>query len=484
VTTVGDAGGPVGADRMHRYDPGIDGFAAEVFRYSRRRASEDLGGIVLGHPRPPSELDEQAGATITEDGIGAMEALRVFTEVLEPACLSVDFSRYFSFVPAAPTEAAILADLVVSACSIYAGSWLEGAGAVWAENQALRWLADLAGLPEGAGGCFVSGGTAGNLSALVAARHAHRTAIAGVDPANSTHLRSNSDHQCVEFRPTGGRWTVVTGATAHSSVATAAAVMDVDLVTVAGERLTGPALAPVLAELGDRVFAVAATAGSTNLGLVDELGTVATACAEAGVWLHVDAAYGGAALAAPSARPRFEGIERADSLIIDPHKWLFAPFDSCALLYRQPELARRCHAQHASYLEILNQSGDWNPSDFAVHLSRRARGIPFWLSLAAYGTRAYADAVEGCLAVAREGARLVAEADHLDLLRPPELSIVAFRRIGWAVADYQAWSRRMLASGQALVVPSRHEGETILRLCVVNPRTTVDDLALVVDSLR
>ncbi|MGH9118206.1 MAG: pyridoxal phosphate-dependent decarboxylase family protein [Acidimicrobiales bacterium] len=442
---------------MHRYDPGIDGFAAEVFRWSRQRASEDLGGIALGHPRPPSELDAVAGSTITEDGVGAAEALRIFTEVLEPACLSVDFSRYLAFVPAAPTEVSILADLVVSACSIYAGSWLEGAGAVWAENQALRWLADLAGLPGDAGGCFVSGGTAGNLSALVAARHT----------ANST-----------------GRWALVTGETAHSSMAAAAAVMDVELVVVPGERLTGPALAPVLAELGDRVFAVAATAGSTNLGLIDELDSVAAACAEAGVWLHVDAAYGGAALAAPSARPRFAGVERADSLIVDPHKWLFAPFDSCALLYRRPELARRCHAQHASYLDILNESGDWNPSDFAVHLSRRARGVPFWLSLAAHGTRAYADAVEGCLAVARSGASLVAEAGHLEPLGEPELSIVAFRRVGWAAADYQDWSRRMLASGRALVVPSEHDGAPILRLCIVNPRTTVADVALVIDSLR
>jgi glutamate/tyrosine decarboxylase-like PLP-dependent enzyme len=450
---------------MHRFVPDIDEFAADVFRFARGRASEDFGGIVLGHPAPPDELAERAGPTITEDGLGAHEALRIFTEVLEPACLSVDHARYLAFVPAAPTEVSILADLVVSACSIYGGSWLEGAGAVWAENQALAWLADLAGLPDGAGGCFVSGGTAGNLSALVTARHDRRSRDGAATP------------------PTG-RWAVVTGETAHSSMAAAAAVMDVDLVVVPGERLTGAALAPVLAELGGRAVAVAATAGSTNLGLVDELDSVAVACSEAGVWFHVDGAYGGAALAARSARSRFAGIERADSFIIDPHKWLFAPFDSCALLYREPERARRCHAQHASYLEILNEGGDWNPSDYAVHLSRRARGLPFWLSLAAHGTRAYADAVEGCLAVARDGARLVGEAEHLELLGPPDLSIVAFSRVGWAEADYRDWSRRMLASGQALIVPSTHAGRPILRLCVVNPRTTVDDVALVIDSLR
>ena len=99
-------------------------------------------------------------------------------------------------------------------------------------------------------------------------------------------------------------------------------------------------------------------------------------CADAGVWLHVDGAYGLAALAAPSVRHRFAGIERADSLIVDPHKWLFAPFDACAVLYRDPSVAKAAHSQHGAYLEVLNESGDWNPSDYAVHLSRRARGLP------------------------------------------------------------------------------------------------------------
>ena len=135
-----------GADRMHRYDPGIDGFAAEVIRGRRgsgRRRIWAASPSATRARRPSSTPWPEPRSPRTESG--AAEALRVFTDVLEPACLSVDFSRYLAFVPAAPTEVSILADLVVSACSIYGGSWLEGAGAVWAENQALRWLADLAG---------------------------------------------------------------------------------------------------------------------------------------------------------------------------------------------------------------------------------------------------------------------------------------------------------------------------------------------------
>lgn len=449
---------------MHRWADTIDAFAAGAFAFSRRRAALDLegGGVHLGRTAPPGALDAAAGPTVTEDGLGATEVLRRFTEVLEPACLSVDFPRYFAFIPSAPTEVSIIADMVVSACSIYAGSWLEGAGAVWAENEALAWLASLAGLPGSAGGCFVSGGTMGNLSALVAARAAASAARDGDNPP---------------------RWAVVAGAGAHASVHTCTQVMGTDLLLVGGDRLTGEALRPVLDDAGDRAFAVVATAGTTNAGMVDDLVSVTEVCREAGVWLHVDAAYGGAALAAPSARARFAGIEQADSLIVDPHKWLFAPFDCCALLYRRPELARAAHTQHASYLDPLTSSGDWNPSDYAVHLSRRARGLPFWFSLAAYGTTAYTAAVEACLALARAAAQLVREAPHLELALDPELSVVVFRRVGWMPADYRAFSERLLLSGVAFVVPTAHAGETMLRICIVNPRTTVDDLRALVHAL-
>lgn len=446
---------------MHSYHPGLDAFAAEVVEFARRRMSADAQGLPLGHPRPPAELDAAAGVTITEEGIGAREVLRLFRDVLEPACLSSDHHRYMAFVPAAPSEVSILADLVVSACSIYAGSWLEGAGAVWAENQVLRWLADLAGLPAGAGGVFVSGGTLGNLSALVAAR------------ATAAATRSE--------RP--GRWALVVGESAHSSIEAAAGVMDVELVTVPGERLTGEALGPVLAGVADRAFAVVATAGSTNLGLVDDLASVAEVCRRHGTWLHVDGAYGGAALAAPSARHRFAGIEHADSFIVDPHKWLFAPFDACALLYRDPSLAKACHAQHADYLEVL-YGAEWNPSDYAVHLSRRARGLPLWFSLAAYGARAYADAVETCLRTAREAAALVRAAPHVDLVLEPELSVVVLRRPGWTAEDYRAWSLALLRRGDGFVVPSSHAGEPVLRLCIVNTRSTAADVAAILDSIR
>ena len=230
-----------------------------------------------------------------------------------------------------------------------------------------------------------------------------------------------------------------------------------------------------------------ATSGTTNAGVIDPLDGAADVAAELDTWFHVDGAYGGAGLAAPSVRARYRGVERADSFIVDPHKWLFAPYDCCALLYRDPELARRAHTQHAEYLDVLH--GDdaghhpWNPSDYAHHLTRRARGLPFWFSLATHGTDAYGAAVEQTLQVAWEGATLIAHAPHLELLMEPELSVVLFRRHGWTADDYQRWSDRALADGVAFVVPTSWNGETVLRICVVNPRTTVDDIRTIVDSL-
>jgi glutamate/tyrosine decarboxylase-like PLP-dependent enzyme len=450
---------------VHRWTKETEGVAQEILGYVRDRLR--LDPVPLDRPLAPRVLDELAGQTITAEGLGAENAFRLFRDVLAPATISIDHPRFLAFIPGAPSDLATLFDLVVSASSIYGGTWLEAAGAVYAENQALRWVSDLAGLPPEAGGCFVTGGTAGNLAALVAARHTARERLAGHPPP---------------------RWRVFASAEAHSSVATAARVMDVDVVDVPTDeqgRMHGTALRELVEQPGmDGAFAVVASAGTTNLGVIDDLGGVADVCSEHGLWLHVDGAYGGAGLAAPSVRALYEGIERADSFVVDPHKWFFAPYDCAALVYRRPELARRAHTQHAGYLEPITSRDEWNPSDYAVHLTRRARGLPFWFSLAAHGTRAYSLAIEATLELARE---LVAEIDaraELERVHDPMLTVVAFRRRGWEPADYARWSERLLAEGYAFVTPTRHRGETITRVAIVNPRTTVADLRGVLDTMR
>jgi glutamate/tyrosine decarboxylase-like PLP-dependent enzyme len=255
--------------------------------------------------------------------------------------------------------------------------------------------------------------------------------------------------------------------------------MDVDplLVPAVDERLTGDALAATLAADPDpaSVFAVVVTAGTTNAGIIEDVDGVGRVAQDRDIWLHVDGAYGGAALLAPSARDRFRGIERADSLVVDPHKWLYAPFDCAALLYRDPALARSVHTQDASYLDVIHERpAEWNPSDYAFHLTRRARGLPLWFSLAVHGTDAYRDAIEAGLATTRAAAARIAAAPHLELVREPELSIVVFRRPGWSPADYQRWSEELLTAQIAFVTPSSWHGETVARFAFLHPGTSLE----------
>jgi glutamate/tyrosine decarboxylase-like PLP-dependent enzyme len=403
----------------------------------------------------------------TPVGLGHERAFALFRDVLAPACISSDHPRYLAFVPTAPSEAATLFDLVVSASSIYGDWWVEGAGAIHAENETLRWLAARAGLPDGAGGVFVSGGTAGNLAALTTARETWRR----------THGRQ---------RQVG----VACAPSAHSSIRLAAMVIDVPIVPVAPDergRLTAPALREAAARAardGIDVMAVVATGGATNTGIVDDLAGAAEVAGELGAWFHVDAAYGGAALVSTVGRPLFDGIERADSFVVDPHKWLFVPFDCCALVYRRPHLARAALTQKAEYLETLDATSEWNASDFAIHMTRRVRGLPLWFSLTTHGTDAYDRAVTHGIELARAAARRIEASDHLDLLLEPELSVVLFRRRGWTADDYQAWSDRALADGLAFVVPTVHDGETVFRFCFVNPTTTIADIDSILHAMR
>jgi glutamate/tyrosine decarboxylase-like PLP-dependent enzyme len=402
--------------------------------------------------RRASELAAAAGRTVTPRGIGARAALAVFDEVLAPATRAQDDPMNLAYIPAAPTRAAVAFESVTSSANVFGGLWEAGAGAIFAENAALAWVIELLGWPESAGGCFVSGGTIGNLSALMAARGAGLTARGGRHPA--------------------GRWQLACTSEAHSSIRAAAEVLDAQVVLVDEDwrgHLTGEALRAALRRSPD-VFAVVTSAGTTNTGIVDDLADIADVCAEFGIWLHVDGAYGGAALAAPSVRDLFHGIERADSFIVDPHKWLFAPYDCCALLYRDPAAARAVHAQHASYLDPVDREA-WNPSDLALHLSRRARGLPFWFSLATHGTDRYTEAVERTLSTAREVAAMIRASSRLRLVLEPELSVVLFERPGWTDEDYATWSHRLALEGVILCLPTRWRGRTVLRLAFVNPAT-------------
>ena len=419
----------------------------------------------LDQPMSQDELDRRVGQTITPEGFGGIATMRMFAEDLAPTCLSTDHPRYLSFIPCAPSDAAVMFDLVVGASSIYAGSWLEGSGAVFAENQALRWIADLVGMPAGAGGVFTPGGTIGNLSALVSARHsARRTAAAGIRPNR-----------------------VAATAGAHSSISSACDVMDAELVGV-------PVGRPLAAH---RPRAARGARGQRPRDLLRGRGHLR----HHQLRHHRRPRLGGRGV--PRVRalvPRRRCLRRRGTgrpLGARPlrrHRALRlvhrrpAQVALRAVRLLRPALprageARAAHTQRAGYLDVLTEADEWNPTDYSVGLTRRARGLPFWFSLAVNGTDAYEAAIEHTLDVARFAEAQVRARPELELVRDRDLSVVVFRRRGWSPADYQKWSDRMLAEEFAFVVPTTHDGETLARFAIVNPETSEDDITAILDTM-
>ncbi|HLH45801.1 MAG TPA: aminotransferase class I/II-fold pyridoxal phosphate-dependent enzyme [Acidimicrobiales bacterium] len=434
-----------------------------VLGYCRDRLA--LDPVPLDFPGIKADLDRALDGLLSEDGNDPAKVMALFEEHLAPAVISCDSPRFLSFIPAAPTKASLLFDMVVSCSSLQGTSWLEAAGAVAAENQVLALLADRAGMPAGSGGCFVSGGSAGNLSALMVARDLARHR--GVDVARP--LVAVSDQ-------------------AHSSVDKALHVLGMEalLVPTVDCRMTGPALAAALDEAPEgAVVAVTATAGTTNAGIIDDLEEVGQVARERGLWLHVDGAYGGAGILSDRLRPQYAGLRHADSFVVDPHKWLFAPFDCAALIYRHPHLAKGVHTQDAGYLDVLHTDApeEWNPSDYAYHLTRRARGLPLWFSLAVHGTGAYGAAIDAAVDAARLAADDIRRRPYLELIREPSLSAVLFRRVGWERDDYYRWTAQLLADQVGFVTPSVWQGETVARFAFLHPATTPEMVAEILDTM-
>lgn len=447
--------------RMHEFDPHLMG---TVLGYVTER-------LALTEPPIDGLGDREAMRVALAGLIGdaprdPREVLDVYVDHLADTIMSADSPRFLAFIPSAPTKAALLFDMVVSAASLQGCSWLEAAGAVMAENQALETLADIAGMPPGSGGVFVSGGSAGNLSALVVARDTAR------------RQRGEQD----------SRFQVVVSDQSHSSIANALNIcwMEPLVIATTDGRLTREDLRRDLHGRDlSRVAAIVGTAGTTNAGIIDDLDACADLAREHGWWFHVDGAYGGAGMLDERIRSRYQGIERADSMVMDPHKWWFAPFDSAALIYRDPRLARAVHTQDASYLDVIHTDDtELNPSDLAFHLTRRARGMALWFSLAVNGLDAYRDAVRAANDMARYAAERIRTTPGLELIREPDLSVVLFRVEGWSSADYDAWSERLLRDQIAFVTPSKWQGETIARLAFLHPATSTEMVDEVLATLQ
>ena len=451
---------------MFKYDAAL---TDAVFDYCRERLA--MVPVPLDFGSLAAIPDHALDGLISPDGHDPAKILNFFKEQLATSVVSIDSPGFLAFIPNAPTKNSLLFDMVVSCSGLNGTSWLESAGVVVAENQALAFLAQLAGMPEGSGGAFVSGGSMGNLSSLTVGRDVGR----GRRPDIAPH----------ELR-------FAISADAHSSIGTALHVLNVGALLVEPDdhRFTRAHLEAAMAAdpHPETVIGVVATSGTTNAGIVDDLEGLGSYANQRELWFHVDGAYGGAALFSPTHRDLLAGIRHADSFVVDPHKWLLAPLDCAALIYKNPTVARKILAQQASYLDILHTEDDelyeWNPSDFAIHLSRRARGLPFWFSLVTNGTTNYETAIQSAIDLAQRTVAMIESMDHVEMVRPSSLSIVLFRRKGWDAERYAQWSQQLLRDQVAFVTPTKWEGETVARLAFLHPDTPNEMVRQILESMR
>ncbi len=444
---------------LHGPDADIDDLPARAVRLITDR----LANTELGRTTPPSELLPLFEDAITSHGLGVDRAWSLFETAVADHTLALDGPRYLAFIPMSPAAAAIWMDAVVGATSFSAESWLEAAGAVAAENQALDYLRALAGMPTEAGGAFCSGGSIGNLSAIAVGR----------DVA-------------------GGRRLVAVADTAHASVDNSLRLLGMEaLVVPTGPdgRFTGELLASSLATTGlaAELAVVVASAGSTNAGVVDDLRGLAQVAHAHDAWLHVDGAYGGAALILDECRELFDGLGEADSFIVDPHKWMFCTAGTCAVLYRRPHLAALTHRQHGPYIEVLHTADptdEWNPSDYAFQLTRRPSGLPFWFTLLVHGTDALGAAVRASMTTTAYARAQLAALPGIEIIMQPQLTVLLFRKSGWDRGRWQQWSKDLLDRGIAFVAPTTWKAETVGRLVFLHPLTTDAIVDQVIDTLR
>ena len=388
----------------------------------------------------------------------------------------IDHPRYLAYVPGEGTWPGALGDLVASTYNIDVGNWMESAGPTRLELTVLRWFADWIAYPTTSSGILVSGGSAANLTALACAREARAGAMRD---------------DLVAYVSAQG----------HSSLARAARTLgfrpeQVRVLPVDDEyRMRVPALEAAIATdiaAGRRPLVVMAVAGTTNTGAVDLLPELADVCRQHGIWLHVDAAYGGFAAITERGRQRLTGLELADSVTLDPHKWLYQPFECGALLVREGNLLREAFEIHPDYLQDAEvRDTEVNLADHGLQLTRMSRAIKVWMSMHYFGLDAFRAAVDGALDLAEHVQRYVESSSELELMAPATLGVVCFRRRPPDEVDEgrleqlnTALVRQLGESGEGLVSSTRLSGRYAVRACVLNHGTTVADVERVLAWLE
>ena len=453
---------------------------ADEMRALGYRAVDLLVERLLDHDVPPVRRETPATMQALLDGPPpegpAPEPLeRLFRDVLDHAA-RVDHPRYLAFIPCSGTWPGALGDFAASALSLYAGSWAESPGPTQVELTVLRWFKDWLGYPAAADGQLTSGGTQANLQALACARELRAGAMRDdlvVYVSDQGHSSLARSARVLGFRPEQVR-VLPTDGTLRLRPETLATAIDAD-------RARG--LTPLFA---------AATAGATNTGSVDPLPELAETCAAREVWLHVDGAYGGFAALTERGRRVLAGIERADSVTLDPHKWLYQPFECGCVLVREPGALRTAFEVVPPYLRDVQAAEDEvNLGDHGLQLSRTSRALKVWLSVETFGLAAFRQAVDHSLDLAEHAAARVERSGSLELMAPVTLGIVCLRRRFRGVdsePELTTLNARLAAglerTGAGFVSSTVLRGRYAIRLCPLNHSTERRHVDDVLDQLE
>jgi glutamate/tyrosine decarboxylase-like PLP-dependent enzyme len=429
-----------------------------------------------GTGRSPSrhEMEERLREALPEEGQDPHAVIdQVEADVL-PNTMRVDHPRFFGFVPGPNNFIGVLADALAAGFNVFSGTWISGAAAAQVELVVIDWLRELCGLPETARGLFTSGGSMANVTALAAARHA----VLDDDVTEAVAYCSDQTHTSVDralrllgFGPDQLR-----------------RLPPDDQFRLDPEALRD-AIQADRAE-GRRPFCVIANAGTTNTGAVDPLPALATVAAEEDLWLHVDGAYGAAAVVCERGQERLTGLDRADSLTMDPHKWLFQPFEIGGVLVRDERHLRRAFRLEAEYLEdAVGEADEVNFSAYGIQLTRSFRALKLWMTLKVFGRKHVAEAVRRGFELAEQAEHLLRERPEWAIVTPAQMGIVTFRCVpeGWTENEIDELNRRLAPAlseeGEIFLTKTTLRGRPVLRLCPINPRTTEADLRETIDRL-
>jgi aromatic-L-amino-acid decarboxylase len=411
----------------------------------------------------PAEVRRRVSAMPPEEAADFETLLATLCRDVLPYAAREPHPGFMGYVPGCPSFPAVLGDWLATGYNVFAGVWPVAEGPNALELAVLEWFRAWVGMPAGSGGLLTNGGSGATLTAIVAARHA----AVGDDAARLPRL------------------TLYTSDQAHSAVPRAAWIAGVPranvrvLPTDARFRLCVDSLRAAVA--ADRAagllpFAVVASAGTTNTGAVDPLPELAALCAAEGLWLHADAAYGGFAALTERGRALLAGLGRCDSVALDPHKWLFVPFECGCLLAREPgRLVDAFHIMPDYLRDVAPGEERVNFADYGEQLTRQSRALKIWLGVRTFGLAALRAEMDRAMDLAAHAERLVRAEPSLEVTAPAQFGVLCFRVQGDDALNERV-NARVNATGRYLVSSTRLRGAFTLRLCVLGFRTTAEDV--------